>query len=221
MGKGNNMIPNGHFHKDWQNHVRTWFNQPARKYRRKQNRVKKARSVAPRPVNSLRPVVHCPTFRYHTKVRAGRGFTLEELRSAGLNKNFAKTIGIAVDSRRRNKSVESIQTNAQRLKEYRAKLILFPINAKKPKKGDSTEEECKVANQIKGDVMPIRRSAPAKSKARPITEEEKKFSAYVALRQARADARLVGIRAKRVKDAAENPDDVTKAPSGKDKKAKK
>lgn len=29
--------------------------------------------------------------------------------------------------------------------------------------------------------------------------------------QARADARLVGIRAKRIKDAAENPDDVTKA----------
>ncbi|KAF7993012.1 hypothetical protein HCN44_005793 [Aphidius gifuensis] len=221
MGKGNNMIPNGHFHKDWQRFVKTWFNQPARKFRRRQNRIKKARSVAPRPVNLLRPVVHCPSFRYHTKLRAGRGFTLDELKAAGINKNFAKTIGISVDSRRRNKSVEALQTNAQRLKEYRSKLILFPINAKKPKKGDSTEEECKVASQLKGDVMPIRRSAPAKSKARPITEEEKKFSAYVALRQARADARLVGVRAKRVKDAAENPDDVTKAPAGKEKKAKK
>lgn len=28
--------------------------------------------------------------------------------------------------------------------------------------------------------------------------------------QARADARLVGIRAKRIKEASENPDDVTK-----------
>lgn len=84
-----------------------------------------------RPVNLLRPIVHCPSFRYHTKVRAGRGFTLEELKASGLNKRFAKTIGISVDSRRRNKSVEALQTNAQRLKEYRAKLILFPVNEKK------------------------------------------------------------------------------------------
>ncbi|XP_015586241.1 60S ribosomal protein L13 [Cephus cinctus] len=219
MGKRNNMIPNGHFHKDWQRFVKTWFNQPARKYRRKQNRVKKARSVAPRPVNLLRPVVHCPTFRYHTKVRAGKGFTLDELKASGLNKRFAKTIGIAVDPRRRNKSVESLQTNAQRLKEYRAKLILFPINEKKPKKGEASEEERKLATQVKGQVMPVRRQPPARSKARVITEDEKKFSAYVTLRKARADARLVGIRAKRVKDAAENPDDVTKV--AKEKKAKK
>lgn len=83
-----------------------------------------------RPVNLLRPVVHCPTFRYHTKVRAGRGFTLAELKASGLNKKFARSIGVAVDPRRRNKSIESLQTNAQRLKEYRAKLILFPINEK-------------------------------------------------------------------------------------------
>lgn len=67
--------------------------------------------------------------------------------------------------------------------------------------------------------MPIRHQATAKAKARSITEEEKKFSAYVTLRKARADARLVGIRAKRVKDASENPDEVTKV--AKDKKAKK
>lgn len=28
----------------------------------------------------MRPIVRCPTVRYHTKVRAGRGFSLEELR---------------------------------------------------------------------------------------------------------------------------------------------
>lgn len=40
--------------------------------------------------------------------------------------------------------------------------------------------------------------------------------------QARADERLVGIRAKRVRDKAENPDDVTKAAKEpKEKKAKK
>lgn len=67
--------------------------------------------------------------------------------------------------------------------------------------------------------MPIRHQAPVKAKARSITEDEAKFSAYVTLRKARADARLVGIRAKRVKDAAENPDDLTKV--AKDKKVKK
>ena len=81
MGKGNNMIPNGHFHKDWQRFVRCWFNQPARKQRRRDKRKKKAAAIMPRPVaGPLRPIVHCPTFKYHTRVRAGRGFTLEELK---------------------------------------------------------------------------------------------------------------------------------------------
>jgi large subunit ribosomal protein L13e len=34
MVKHNNVIPNGHF-KGWQNYVKTWFNQPARKQRRR------------------------------------------------------------------------------------------------------------------------------------------------------------------------------------------
>lgn len=87
MGKGNNMIPNQHFHKYWQRHVRTWFNQPARKHRRRVNRIKKAKEVFPRPAaGPLRPVVRCPTIRYHTKQRIGRGFTLEELKVRMLNK---------------------------------------------------------------------------------------------------------------------------------------
>ena len=75
------MIPNGHFHKDWQRFVRCWFNQPARKQRRRDQRKKKAAAIMPKPVaGPLRPIVHCPTFKYHTRVRAGRGFTLEELK---------------------------------------------------------------------------------------------------------------------------------------------
>ncbi|CAH0558239.1 unnamed protein product [Brassicogethes aeneus] len=220
MGKGNNMIPNGHFHKDWQRFVKTWFNQPARKVRRHENRIKKARSIAPRPAGgALRPVVRCPTVRYHTKVRAGRGFTLQELKAAGLNARFARTVGIAVDNRRRNKSVESIQVNAQRLKEYKSKLILFPIHQKKKvRAGEATAEEMSKATQLEGAVLPIRQPA-IRTKARVPTEDEKKFEAYVTLRQARADKMLHGIRAKRVKDAQENPDDISKA--GKEKKSKK
>merc|ERR1711899_506509 len=131
--KWNNIVPNQHFHKDWQKYVKTWFNQPARKIRRRQNRITKAARVAPRPTQLLRPIVQCPTFKYNIKQRAGRGFTLEEIKAAGLSKNQARTIGIAVDHRRRNKSVESLQLNSQRLKEFKSKMILFPINAKKPR----------------------------------------------------------------------------------------
>lgn len=208
MGKGNNMIPNGHFHKYWQRHVRTWFNQPARKFRRRQNRIKKAKELFPRPASGpLRPVVRCPTIRYHTKLRAGRGFTLDELKvvfklvfkigfslinkylpfffllkGAGLTPDFARTIGIAVDRRRRNKSVESQQRNIQRLKEYKSKLILFPINEKKVRKGESTPEECKLATQLKGEIMPIKKDEPV-IEVRPVTAQEKKFRAFATLRK--------------------------------------
>ncbi|KAG1941279.1 breast basic conserved [Pimephales promelas] len=153
----NGMILNPHFHKDWQKRVRTWFNQPARKLRRRKARQAKARRIAPRPVSGpLRPIVRCPTIRYHNKIRAGRGFTLEELKAAGINKKVARTIGIAVDPRRRNRSTESLQSNVQRLKVYRSKLIIFPRKASAPKKGDSTEEEIKMATQLTGPVMPIK-----------------------------------------------------------------
>jgi len=219
--KRNNMVPNGHFHKDWQSYVKTWFAQPARKQRRHQNRLKKARAVAPRPAaGPLRPVVRCPTVRYHTKVRAGRGFTLEEIKRAGLNQAFARTIGISVDHRRKNRSLESLQQNVQRLKEYRSKLILFPLSGKKHNKGDSTAEEIKLASQLKGPVMPIRQPA-RKEKARVPTEDEKNFNAFVALRKARIDAKLVGIRAKRAKEAAENPEEAAKQKAAAQAKRKK
>jgi large subunit ribosomal protein L13e len=52
--------------------------------------------------------VHCPTIKYNAKVRLGRGFSLEELKGAGITAKFAPTIGIAVDLRRTNKSAESL-----------------------------------------------------------------------------------------------------------------
>lgn len=82
--KRNGVIPNAHFKKHWERYVKTWFDQPGKKKRRRQKRKEKAASVFPRPVQSLRPVVRCPTFKYNTKVRAGRGFTLQELRVSRL-----------------------------------------------------------------------------------------------------------------------------------------
>lgn len=77
----NEMIPNAHFKKHWERYVRNWFDQPGRKRRRRRARLQKAARTAPRPAKGpLRPVVHCATFRYNTKLRAGRGFTLAELK---------------------------------------------------------------------------------------------------------------------------------------------
>jgi len=215
------MVPNGHFHKDWQRFVKTWFHQPMRKHRRHETRVKKARRIAPKPAaGPLRPVVRCPTIRYNMKVRPGRGFSLEELRGAKINKTFAQTIGIAVDHRRRNKNVEAIQENVQRLKEYKSKLILFPRNPKKPRKGDATEAEVKLAKQLKGRLLPINKDVKSE-KPRAITAADKKFSAFVALRQARAFAKLVGIREKKRKEKELNPEGDPLKEAKKDKKADK
>merc|ERR1719289_524222 len=177
-----------------------------RKARRRKNRIKKALKVAPRPASGpLRPVVHCPTFKYHTKVRSGRGFSLEELKAAGIFKRYAPTIGIAVDHRRRNRSVEGLQTNVQRLKEYKSKLILFPQKQSAPKKGDS-EAELKMAKQLVGPIMPIKRVFK-KEKARAITPVEKKHSVFQALCMARSNAKLEGIRAKRRREKEEEERD--------------
>ncbi|XDC59056.1 hypothetical protein R6Z07M_010238 [Ovis aries] len=103
--------------------------------------------------------------RYHRKVRAGRGFSLEELSVAGIHKKVAPTIGISVDPRRRNKCTESGQANVQRLKEYCSKLILFPRKSSAPRKGDSSAEELKLATQLTGPVMLIQFLAPVLTSA--------------------------------------------------------
>lgn len=51
--------------------------------------------------------------------------------AAGIPKKLAPTIGIAVDHRRRNRSLESLQANVQRLKTYKAKVVVFPRRARK------------------------------------------------------------------------------------------
>ncbi len=90
--KRNQMVPNAHFHKDWDRYVKTWFNQPARKERSRKARTAKAARVAPRPIKTLRPVVRCPTFKYNIKQRLGRGFSLEEVKAAGLSKNLVSKL---------------------------------------------------------------------------------------------------------------------------------
>merc|ERR1712110_209762 len=144
--------------------------------------------VAPRPVAGLlRPVVRCPTFKYNSKVRLGRGFTLEELKAAGFNKKSCRSIGISVDYRRRNLSMESLQQNVQRLKEYKSKLIVFPR---------------KEAKQLSGDVLALKPKTSS-NRAKVPTKDEKMFNAVKTVRCARGFAKSVGVREKRMKEQAE------------------
>uniref|UniRef100_A0A0C9RU87 60S ribosomal protein L13 n=1 Tax=Wollemia nobilis TaxID=56998 RepID=A0A0C9RU87_9CONI len=201
MVKHNNVVPNGHFKKHWQRYVKTWFNQPARKARRRIARQKKAVKIFPRPTaGPLRPIVHCQTQRYNMKVRAGRGFSLEELKAAGIPKKLAPTIGVAVDHRRKNRSLEGLQSNVQRLKTYKAKLVVFPRSARKIKAGDSSSEELATATQVQGTYMPIIQEKPSVELVK-VTDEMKSFKAYAKLRVERMNKRLVGTRMKRAAEA--------------------
>jgi len=202
--KHNQQIPNNHFRKHWQKRVRTHFDQPGRKLRRRNARTTKAALLTPRPIDKLRPVVRCPTIKYNRRLRAGRGFTLEELKAAKIPPVFARTIGITVDHRRVNRSVPTFTTNVERLQAYKSKLILFPRKAKKPKKGDSSAEELATATQASVIVtFPIAPYAPAVTE-RKITQEEKDApSRYTQLRVARTNKRQAGKRAKRAAEKAE------------------
>ncbi|MED6154931.1 60S ribosomal protein L13B [Stylosanthes scabra] len=201
MVKHNNVIPNGHFRKHWQNYVKTWFNQPARKTRRRLARQEKAVKIFPRPTaGPLRPVVHGQTLKYNMKLRPGKGFSLEELKAAGIPKKLAPTIGIGVDHRRKNRSLESLQANVQRLKTYKAKLVVFPRRAKKVKAGDSTAEELANATQVQGSYLPIVREKPSVELVK-VTDEMKALKAYYKLRLERTNQKHYGARLKKAAEA--------------------
>jgi large subunit ribosomal protein L13e len=185
--KHNNMLPNAHFRKDWHFRVQVKLNQAARKLKRSKVRKEKAAKIAPRPAGLLRPAVRCPTQRYNAKVRVGRGFTLEELKGAGVTVTDAKSKGVAVDFRRRNKSVESLNLNVQRLKSYLARVV---VNPKKD------------AVQLTGVIAKL----PTKPKIEGavITAEMKNAQVVRLAKQAESTRKLEGRRrwAKKKEDAA-------------------
>jgi large subunit ribosomal protein L13e len=168
-----------------------------------------------RPLELLRPAVRCPTVKYNIRVRAGRGFTFEELKAAGVPRKEALSIGIPVDHRRRNRSEESLARNVERLKAYKAKLILFPLKSKKPKKGDSQVRLTRSTGyyklkRLQGDDLKAERATNPQvafpivqetvvEAPRKITDEEREFNAYSTVRLARIDQRQAGKRDKRRK----------------------
>merc|ERR1712048_526924 len=126
----------------------------------------------------------------------------EELKEAKIPKKLARTIGIAVDHRRRNRCTESLQENVNRLKMYMSKLLIFPRKSGKKgiKKGDTPKSELQnVAQNTLKEIIPVPKPE-LRVKARAITSEEKEKSAYKVLKKARTDQKYDG--AKRMKAKA-------------------
>ena len=141
MVRHNNMLHNVHLKFDWQNKVKTWYNQPGRKHRRRVLRQKRASLLTPNPTHKLRPIVRGQTNKYNTKIKLGKGFTEKELKEAGIRGlSYARSLGIAVDLRRKDTSKETLDLNAGRIKEYLARMILYPRNEKKPEKKPQVPE---------------------------------------------------------------------------------
>ncbi|KAK2991292.1 hypothetical protein RJ640_024557 [Escallonia rubra] len=192
-------------------------------------RQKKAMKIFPRPtVGPLRPTVHGQTLKYNMKVRAGKGFSIEELEDtsfvgeastligvgngcllyalrlyvqrSGIPKKVAATIGMAVDHHRRNLSLEGLQANVERLKSYKAKLVVFPRRAGRVQAGESSAEELETATEIPGQDRPIVREKPTGEFVK-ITDEMKSFKACDKLRIERMNQRYICAGMKRAAEA--------------------
>ena len=202
----NNPLQRPHLRKHWKGLVKTWFNQPGRKLRRRQNRIQKAKEIFPRPLDSLRPIVHKSTFRYSGQPREGRGFSIEELRLAGLHPRFARTVGIAVDGRRTNKSTESLERNVKRLKSYVEKLVLLPQKEGKAKVGrkwtlsDTTAAHQEFQNTQRGVIEIPQRSL--REKRVTITKDMNEFKAHGHLRLERTNQKWDGKRKQKLEQKA-------------------
>ena len=151
-------------------------------------------------MENLRPAVRCPTVRYNRKLRAGKGFSLAELKQAGIRRKEALSIGIPVDHRRRNLSEEGLKLNVDRLQAYKARLIVFPRNAKKPAKTDSKDLNASITRDVQS-ALPIPGVVP--EGPRKITQEEREGNAYHKIRVERANARHAGARKARAAKKAE------------------
>jgi len=193
---------------DWQRRVKVWFDQPGSKKTRRNARQAKAAALGLRPTKALRPAVRCPTLKYNTKLREGRGFTLEELKAAGLRKKEARAIGVPVDHRRRNKSEESLKLNADRIKAYRERIIVLPRRNKK-NKGQAPDLSNVSSTRDVAAAFPIPAGMVAEA-PRAITAEEKEATAFRTLRTARAAHRNEGMRAARQKKKEEEAKDSKK-----------
>lgn len=122
---------------------------------------------------------------------------MEEVKAAGVGAKEARSIGIPVDHRRRNKSEESLALNVERIKAYKSRIIVIPTRSKKNKgkqpdlKNTTTTRDTLAAFPIPAGIT--------LEKPRAITDEEKNVEAFRVLRDARAAHRNEGARSARQK----------------------
>ena len=207
MVRHNNMLHNVHLKFHWADKVKTWYNQPGRKHRRRVLRLKKAKLSEPNPTHKLRPIVRGQTNKYNTKIKLGRGFTEKELKEAGIRGlSYARSLGIAVDLRRKDTSKETLDLNAGRIKEYISRMILYPRNEQKPDKKPQVPEanaeklksaEAKIQNTLKG-VIELPKKEIGYSFA-PITDEMKNKNVYQTQRKERKTAKGFYKRLEKIK----------------------
>lgn len=95
----------------------------------------------------------------------------------------------------------------ERLQEYKKRVIVFPRRNGRVKQGDASAEEVKAAKKGENtitstsEILPI--SNATKFEEGPIGNYKGEENAYRKLRDARSEARLIGVREKRAKAKAE------------------
>jgi len=112
-----------------------------------------------------------------------------------LTATYARTVGIAVDHRRSNRSEESLAKNVARLKEYKAKLIVFPKRSGAIKVGDSSKADTAAATQLGGKVLLPLVSTVGSIEMAVVTPEMKAHCAYTQMRVAAKETKVLGFRA--------------------------
>ena len=108
----------------------------------------------------------------------------DELKKAGiLSLHYARSIGIAIDLRRKDTANETMTANVNRIKEYLAKMILYP-RKKADKKAivkEATEEQLKAPEAKEQNtckcVVPLPKEEVGYTFA-PITKEMKNANVY-------------------------------------------
>merc|ERR1712025_463974 len=150
MVKHNNALISNHFNKNSMKY-KLHFNQPAQKLKRKQVRARKSSKSFPMPIKKFAPVIRQSTQLHNYKVRLGRGFTFEEIKAAGLKFNYALAIGIKFDKRRKDRNMETVNKNVERLKEYVANIKVYKNRKEAREDG---------AKSFKGVIMPVRNEKP-------------------------------------------------------------
>jgi large subunit ribosomal protein L13e len=118
MVKHNNTTKSGHFKKSWEKRIKTWFNSPLKKIKRRNKRKINKKSFSEVSKGSVfRPIVHCQTKIHNLRVKIGRGFSPNEVNSTGFSERIAKSLGISVDKRKKKKGKDKI-FNKKRLGNY-------------------------------------------------------------------------------------------------------